>query len=228
MIQLGLITCPSGRLLIADAGYLGLWSGQEQPGADEAVLAQISDPQVREGVIAAADLEIVGPDAELAARSFNRPAGRWLYDIPAHGMAQVQQDFSAHCARHGFGAHLQPAPRRVPHRERAGRAASEGWGEFLMHGIPVVAVGDLPAGRMFPVTVTLKDFGGRVGVQWEVVTVHVRLRHLLAQAVRYSQKISPWILAWRLPDIGADSIGRHAHRSASARLALRRPRQASP
>jgi hypothetical protein len=43
-----------------------------------------------------------------------------------------------------------------------------------MHGVPVVAVGDLPAGRMFPVTVTLKDFGGRVGVQWEVVTVHVR------------------------------------------------------
>jgi hypothetical protein len=43
-----------------------------------------------------------------------------------------------------------------------------------MHGIPVVAVGDLPAGRMFPVTATLKGFGGRVGVQWEVVFVHVR------------------------------------------------------
>jgi hypothetical protein len=69
MIQLGLITCPSGRLLIADAGYLGLWSRQEPPDAGEAVLAQISDPQVRERVIAAADLEIVGPDAELAARS---------------------------------------------------------------------------------------------------------------------------------------------------------------
>lgn len=70
-VPLGEITCPSGELVLMDGGYLGLWSGAGAPDSKSAV-----------------DFEIVGPDAEAAARSFDRQPGRMLYDIPEHAVAE--------------------------------------------------------------------------------------------------------------------------------------------
>lgn len=172
-VALGAVTCPSGRLVIADTGYLGLWSGAEPPVADEAVLAGIDDPELRASIMASADLAVVGPDAERAARTFDHQQGTWLYDIPGHGVARLTEKFAGHCRAHGLDARLEPAGRRVPHRERAEERVRAGGGEFIMHGVPVVAVGELPTGRELPVTGTLVDYGGRIGPRWETVTIHV-------------------------------------------------------
>lgn len=172
IVGLGSVTCPSGRLVIADTGYLGLWSGAEPPAADEAVLAGIDDPALRASITASADLAVVGPDAEHAARGFAHQQGRWLYDIPGHGVERMTEKFAGHCRAHGFDARLERAGRRVPHRERAEERIRAGGGEFVMHGVPVVAIGGLPAGRELPVTATLVDYGGRVGPRWETVTIH--------------------------------------------------------
>ena len=64
-VQLGEITCRSGELVLMDGGYLGLWSGERSP--DE--VGQTDD-------VPAVDLEVVGPDANAAARSFDRQSGR--------------------------------------------------------------------------------------------------------------------------------------------------------
>lgn len=169
---LGSITCPSGRLVIVDTGYLGLWSGDAPPVADDAVLAGIGDPALRDSIRDAADLAVVGPDAEPAARSFGRQAGQWLYDIPAHGVAGLTAAFTEHCRDHGLDAGLERQESRVPHRERAERCARAGGQEFIMFGVPVVAVGGLPDDREIAVSATRRDFG-RLGVRRESVTVEL-------------------------------------------------------
>jgi len=60
-VVLGEITVPSGELVLMDGGYLGLWSGHRPP---EDVRPDDTPP--------AFDFEVVGPDAQTAARSFDR------------------------------------------------------------------------------------------------------------------------------------------------------------
>lgn len=71
IVTLGEVTCPSGELVLMDGGYLGLWSGERAP-----------EEQRHDGFPPAVDFEIVGVDADVAARSFDRQCGRTLYDIP--------------------------------------------------------------------------------------------------------------------------------------------------
>ncbi len=204
-IHLGSITCPSGRLVIADTGYLGLWSGGAPPVADESLLAGVDDPALRESIRAAADLVVVGPDAEPAARSFDRQAGIWLYDIPGHGVEEFTAAFTEHCRAHGFDARLERERPRVPHRERAERCVRAGGLEFVMHGVPVVAIGGLPTDRPIEVTATRRDFG-RIGARWESVVIAVGagepvssrlVGHVGVDAARLSLVDADGLAAWR-------------------------------
>lgn len=140
-VVLGEITCPSGELVLMDGGYLRLWSGEEPP-------EQGRDDDIPPG----ADYEIVGADAEVAARSFDRQWGRTVYDIPLHAAAEFADLFDAHCREHGHDARLRAFAAQVPHRDRVRRAITAGDPGFIVSGVPVAVVGGVPAGRPLRVT----------------------------------------------------------------------------
>ena len=137
--MLGEVTCPSGELVLMDGGYLGLWSGDGAP-------EDVPD------AVPAVDFEVVGHDAEAAARSFDRQSGRTLYDIPRHGVEKLTALFDDNRREYDFKASLHPFPRQVPHRSRVRRALAAGDPDFLISGVPVVPVGGLPTDRPLPVT----------------------------------------------------------------------------
>ncbi|MFF3483259.1 hypothetical protein ACFYXC_08245 [Streptomyces sp. NPDC002701] len=151
---LGEITCPSGELVIVDGGHLGMWSGEGSPALVDPGAFGILEPAVAADVTAATDFVITGPDADTAARSFGRQPGRTLHDIPASGVARLVELFDAHCREHGLDAALDACAERVPHRERVRRCTERGGGCFLMHGVPVVALGGVPRDRPLPVLAT--------------------------------------------------------------------------
>ncbi|WP_449488986.1 hypothetical protein [Streptomyces lavendulae] len=66
-------------------------------------------------------------------------------------MAELTTMFDEHCRTAGLDARLAALPEREPHARRARRAAAEGGGGFLVFGVPVVAVGGVPADRHLPV-----------------------------------------------------------------------------
>lgn len=148
-VELGEVTGPSGQLVVIDAGHLGLWSGDRSP--DE-----LPDAET------AVDLEVVGPDAAAAARSFDRQSGRHLYDVPGTGVRRLTALFDAHVRVLGLTASLRPFDQRVPHRERVRRAVTAGDADLTVSGIAVVALGDVPVDRALPVTATTDDEGRRV------------------------------------------------------------------
>jgi hypothetical protein len=128
----------------------------------------------------------VGQDADVAARSFNRQAGRTLYDIPQQAAAPLVELFDNHCRRRGYQAELRAFGRQLPHRERVRRAIAGADPDFVITGVPVITVGGLPTDRPLPVTaVPADDWGwahiriavsdgpgtsmrplGRIGVDW--------------------------------------------------------------
>ena len=149
--ELGAITCPSGELVILDGGHLGMWSGKRSPAEVDPGAFGVREPAVAADVSGATDFTITGPDADTAAHSFDRQPGRMLHDIPASGVATLRELFDAHCQEHGLDARLEACAERVPHRERVRRCATRGGGCFVMHGVPVVALGGLPRDRALPV-----------------------------------------------------------------------------
>ncbi|WP_412541776.1 hypothetical protein R8Z50_04280 [Longispora sp. K20-0274] len=151
-VLLGEITCPSGELVLMDGGYLGLWSGDGVP----------------HGETPAVDYEIVGPDAEAAARSFDRQSGRMLYDIPEHGVADFTAFFDEHCRQRGLDATPRPLPRQVAHRDRVRRAVAGGDPDFLITGVSVVPVAGIPSDRPLRVVATAHRAGGWAQVRIEV------------------------------------------------------------
>ncbi|WP_433512480.1 hypothetical protein ACQP2T_53555 [Nonomuraea sp. CA-143628] len=202
---LGSITCPSGRLVVADTGYLHLWSRDASPIADDFMLSAVDDPALRESIRASVDLAVVGPDAESAARSFNRQSGTWLYDIPGHGAEQLAGVFAEHCQAHGFNAWLERQEPRVAHRERVEHAVRAGGSEFIMNGVPIVAIGELPTDQEIAVTATSRDYG-RIGVRWESIALRVRftqpastrlLGHVGVDAGRLSLVDADGLASWR-------------------------------
>ncbi|MFS8197841.1 hypothetical protein ACLVWQ_04050 [Streptomyces sp. CWNU-52B] len=152
--RLGEITCPSGELVIVDGGHLGMWSGRRSPALVDPGAFGVQEPAVAADVSAATDFVVTGPDADTAAHSFDRQPGRTLHDIPASGVTRLTEQFDAHCREHGLDAALEACAERVPHRERVRRCVERGGGCFLMHGVPVVAVGGLPRDRPLPVLAT--------------------------------------------------------------------------
>ncbi|MBB4965534.1 hypothetical protein [Saccharothrix violaceirubra] len=144
-VVLGSVTCPSGHLVLVDGGYLGLWSGERSP--DET------------GEPAAVDFEVVGPDADAAARSFDRQTGRRLYDIPERTAGGFAAKFDEHCRAHGLDASSHRFPRRVPHRERVRHAVETGDTHFLISGVRVVPIGGVPTDRPLRVVATRGHWG---------------------------------------------------------------------
>jgi hypothetical protein len=162
---LGEITCPSGHLVVADGGYLGAWSGERSPAEIDPVLLGVDDPKLIREITGSADFDLVGPDAEAAAAAYGRQAGVALYDIPGSHVDDLPRQFAEFCREQGFDARAEPCPDRVPHRERVRR---RGDGEFVVFGVPVVAVGGVPADRPLAVEATevgtsLRDISVRAG-----------------------------------------------------------------
>jgi len=156
IVDLGSISCPSGELVLVDATYLNMWSGERSPGE---INLHIEDEALAAGFAAAIDLDVDGPDAMEAVKAFGRqPWGPFLYDIPEHGVADTRRDFDAMCGSRGLRASLRPVE-RVSHRERVRRAVSLGGSCIMIMGIPVVAA-RVEASRELPVVGVRVDFGG--------------------------------------------------------------------
>jgi hypothetical protein len=173
-VQLGTVTCPSGELVVVDTGYLGMWTGERSPsGLDPEILGLRIIDTARDAVEDGVDARIVGTQAEEAARLYDRQAGVWLYDIPGSRFEQMRQAFRDLCRQHGLDADLVAETQRVSHRDRVRRAAPVGGQEFIVFGVPVVAVGGLPVDRPLTVEGRRRDYGDLVGSRWEQITVVV-------------------------------------------------------
>ncbi|MEA2716928.1 MAG: hypothetical protein QOI99_1245 [Actinomycetota bacterium] len=168
--ELGTIRVPSGSLVIIDAGYLGAWSGTAEPTAAD---LPIDDDELRARIDRSVDLRVVGPDARAAAAAFDRQQLTYLYDVPAHGVHELRASFDSLCGSRRFDARLEEEPRRISHRERVRRCTEAGGAEFLLFGVPVVAVGGIPSDRELLVTGAEVDYGGRVGPRWAEIRVHL-------------------------------------------------------
>ncbi|MEU7510007.1 hypothetical protein [Streptomyces lavendulae] len=88
-------------------------------------------------------------------------------------MAELTTMFDEHCRTAGLDARLAALPEREPHARRARRAAAEGGGGFLVFGVPVVAVGGVPADRHLPVPASRVDHGEGLGPRWCEMSVRM-------------------------------------------------------
>lgn len=144
--HLGEINVPSGTVIVIDTGLLKFWCHDRPP-----LLEEGSAPDnVVEAANGSVDFRIEGKDAERAGKRFGR---QWhpgyLFDIPAHGLEQVEQSF-AQCAREaGFDARLTRLPLKVPHRQRVDLAVGygHGTGEVFFQGITAPVQVGLPRDR---------------------------------------------------------------------------------
>ncbi|MFC8766004.1 hypothetical protein ACFUAG_35595 [Streptomyces sp. NPDC057193] len=173
MFELGVVSCPSGTLVLIDGGYLGLWSGDRSPADIHPASLGIDDAEMAADVTCAIDFVITGPDASVAARSFDRQPGSRLHDIPASKAAELKADFAGHCRSAFLDARLEALPVREAHAHRARRTGGEGGGSFLMFGVPVVAVGGVPRTRHLPVLATRVAHGDGVGERWSEISIRM-------------------------------------------------------
>lgn len=187
--MLGEVACPSGELILMDGGYLGLWSGDRSP-------EETRGPDA----VAAVDFEIAGRDAEAAARSFDRQSGLYLYDIPQHGVQQIFAMFGEHCRERGLDASLRPYTHQVPHRDRARRAVTGGDPDFLITGVPVIPIGNVPSDRLLQVTALRGEWGWRqicVGLGEATVAGSRRLGSIHVDYARFvfadADALSSWV-----------------------------------
>jgi hypothetical protein len=193
-------------LVVADGGYLGAWSGERSPAEIDPVLLSIDDPKLIREINGSADFEIVGPQAQEAAAAYGRQAGVALYDIPKSHVANLAQSFAEFCQEEGFDARAEPLAERVPHRERVRRSITRGDGEFIIFGVPVVAVGGLPADRPLPVEGTQHDYGDN-GVRLKDISVRIS-----AEPVTRSELLGHVGVDWaRLAFADADALSSWRH-----------------
>jgi hypothetical protein len=114
---------------------------------------------------ASTDFEIVGADAEAAARSFDRQPGRTLYDIPHHAAAEFTAMFDAHCREQGLDATLRPFDARFPTETARGAR----WAvTSLSAACRWCASEGLPTDRPLPVTTT-----PAAGYEWREIRVGI-------------------------------------------------------
>jgi hypothetical protein len=153
---LGEVTVPSGTLLVMDTGTLNLWSHDRVPLIEEGTL---SSRRAEELANSASDLEIEGPDAVTAGKSFNRQWDpRFLYDIPAEGLQMMKSLFEKCLQEQGLTASLKELAVRISHRQRVDRAVEwgKGYGEVQYHGLSALATSGLPPDQ------TMKVYGVRM------------------------------------------------------------------
>jgi hypothetical protein len=139
---LGNVSFPSGDLLLIDFGLLRLWSGDQPPLLPE----KLAPAEVVAKANAAADFEIVGPQAAEAAARLNLAVvkGRYAFDLP-----QDSGPVSEAVALTGLEARVQQVP-RMPHHTRVLRLLDDlpNGSEVPFHGGWGVAVRGLPAGSL--------------------------------------------------------------------------------
>jgi hypothetical protein len=133
-VLLAAVPCPSGELVLIDAGCLGRWSGGGVP-------FDLDGQWV--------DAEIVGPDAVAAAQAFHRQSATMLYDIPRHAQDRYAGLIGGLAT--GLDAALCILDEQIPHRERVRRAIAAGDPGFTILGVPVIVVGGVPSDRLLPV-----------------------------------------------------------------------------
>jgi len=167
--KLGEITCPSGVLVIVDMGYMRFWSGRRDPVPP---VEEFTDPKTKARIASTADYFIAGKDAAAVARLADLQSFHFIYDLPSDGMDIVSAKIARLASEHGLDAHLEREARRIPHRERAQRAADLGGGDFVMEGPWVGVVGTLPK-KSLTVRGRRQDYGGNVGVRWADVSIEV-------------------------------------------------------
>ena len=141
--QLGIVTSPSGTLIIIDTGYLGIWSHDKAPILTDDYLSgeeRAIDPN------SFVDLEIVGADSEKAGRLLEMSwHPHFIYDQdPNH--TELSEKFTRLVNQHRLDARLQTLSARVPHLQRAEQALKygQGAGEFQFHGVWAVAIAGEP------------------------------------------------------------------------------------
>jgi hypothetical protein len=162
-VVLGEVDVPSGILVVLDPGLGRFWRHDGEP----------SSPRGADGE--AADLAVVGPDAEAAGRAYDRQYDpRYLFDVAVDHVDDAREHFAAFAAEHGFDAHAERLRRRVPHTERARLAVEAGGGAGVVtyNRLWAVAVAGLPTDTTLPVVgrpMPEGEFAGR----WRSVDVVV-------------------------------------------------------
>lgn len=161
-VTIGSLPCPSGTLLVVDAGARPVWPGTPDIDWGDGNVAEPFD---------AVDIDIVGADNYLAARKarasapygdffvLERQPGIFLYDVKRAKAEALDAAFTAFCAREGYDARLDVRAEPVPIAERAGRAMTGGTLSGSFHvgvsygSFRVKALGRLPTDRPLDIVV---------------------------------------------------------------------------
>jgi hypothetical protein len=162
-VVLGEIDLPSGVLIVLDPGLARFWRHDSDP----------RSPRRADGEDV--DLAIVGPDAVMAGRAFDRQFDpRYLFDIPIDRLESWRAQFAEFVAERRFDARLELLGNRVPHTERARLAVEVGGGAGVVtyNRLWAVAVGGLPVDRPLPVMATSMPQGEFAG-RWRSIDVVV-------------------------------------------------------
>lgn len=148
---LGEVRVPSGQLVLLDMGQLNLWSHDRPPDLS----AEANNvPGSGEVDVNGADFRIEGPDAKEAGRLFDRQYNPfYVYDMLAEDEDWLAQKLQQTIQPHGLKAKLVRLEKRVSHRERVRLTLEhcDQAGEFVFHGVPAVALGNLPTDRTLPI-----------------------------------------------------------------------------
>jgi hypothetical protein len=176
IVELGEINCPSGIAVIVDMGYMRFWSGRRDPVPH---VEEFTDPKTKAKIASSADYFIAGKDAVAVARLADFQSFHFIYDLPSDGAETIGGKIARLASEHGLDARLEREPRRIPHRERAQRAADLGGGDFIMEGPWVGVIGTLPNTPLI-VRGRRQDYGGNVGSRWAEVSIEVSRAHVAA------------------------------------------------
>ena len=171
--QLGDVVIPSGLVMIVDMGLLNFWSHDQEPVLTEGILPTDELTEIANN---SEDFRIDGPDAEKSGRTLELQWNPlYLYDIPAHAIANVRNSFENLKTENGWQATLSSVKPRIAHRDRVDHAIQfgKGAGEVQFHGMSAVAVNILPQERPLSV-VGFRMEGDEYAKSWREVHLLVR------------------------------------------------------
>jgi hypothetical protein len=203
--HLGLVTCPSGVLIVIDTGYLGIWSHNQPPILPDGAL---ETEKATAAANAFVDLRVVGADAERAGRLLDMSwHPLFIYDQPSDH-PELNEKLADLASRHGLKAHSEVINPRIPHRQRVNQAIQQGAGagEILFHGVWAAVVGDVPTSM--PLAIFGQRLGGQQNESWERILIECRSQIPIAR----SEKVgSVGVDYARLLIADADALGAWKH-----------------
>lgn len=147
---LGTVRCPSGIAVVLDPGMLGLWCHRSFDDDSSWPMDEKTKHLARGSV----DYRIDGPDAEAAAKAFDRQwHRRYLFDMPGDAIDKTIASFDEVTRRNHLHATLFLCERRIAHRERIDLAVQQGggFGEMQYHGLWAAVAAGFPPDRSLPV-----------------------------------------------------------------------------